>query len=683
MSIEQRIKRSLLLSLLGGHCFSGDRHTPPGTGLRRGLELAEPLREHLISLGGHFSHPSAEPTIKALVPESSLIETLLEHLVKQVRFSVNGRHVCIDDDDWRDWRDLTFGLDPKTLVLMAWRGILTEDPDAGTPDLTIVHPRGSILVKAIEDWHIHLGAIPLPGHVWATLLTHGRRNPVDPRPSEIKPDVSEFGRQLARYGALARMFLSILKMELIDEEFSTVFIKDQGSIVKAVTAHLHGPLAPAPQQILKNILSDPLARQKIEPALSPGPLWKMGVREVDDLETKILAMGLKGFFRGNLSHVQREILLTYLWIKNDWFSSLSGSSNRSPHDEALGLRRFRQLNELRRDSLPDPDELLTYHFPLADRVADFHADSASGQLDVRLSVTRPANVTNLIHYLKRCTRDRPVRIFLGVSRVDDSFERKSRGWKQDLERFAEFVDALMKADLDAAVIQGIDIFGYEGACDWIRYGDLLVSMHNKLVDTGCPEPIVSFHCGEDSPCLLKGRLDLLFMVTRKDLPNSLRVGHCLDLFRKVPPREAEGPFEIANMIYINMGRVHSKIIASAKDDYPVEIAELENAWQQLDSNLVEQSGNGVTVPVMEYFKCCEVVAQLLLKVMLSKSVVVECCPTSNWQITDIPSPEDHPISSFIERGGSVQAGTDDPLVFPTTIGTERWYLARLRATDDA
>ena len=60
----------------------------------------------------------------------------------------------------------------------------------------------------------------------------------------------------------------------------------------------------------------------------------------------------------------------------------------------------------------------------------------------------------------------------------------------------------------------------------------------------------------------------------------------------------------------------------------------------------------------------------LLDEMGEAGVTVECCLTSNVVLGAVPSPEDHPLRTFIDAGIPVTLSSDDPVSLNTTIGKE-------------
>ena len=53
-----------------------------------------------------------------------------------------------------------------------------------------------------------------------------------------------------------------------------------------------------------------------------------------------------------------------------------------------------------------------------------------------------------------------------------------------------------------------------------------------------------------------------------------------------------------------------------------------------------------------------------------KKATIECNPSSNLLIGNIPSPEFHPLRRFLAKGLNVSISTDDPGIFNTSMQKE-------------
>ncbi len=66
----------------------------------------------------------------------------------------------------------------------------------------------------------------------------------------------------------------------------------------------------------------------------------------------------------------------------------------------------------------------------------------------------------------------------------------------------------------------------------------------------------------------------------------------------------------------------------------------------------------------------------VMKLLVDKGIVVECCPTSNVQTRGVNSLEEHPIKSFLQAGIKVTINNDDPGISGVELADE--YLRVIR-----
>ena len=55
---------------------------------------------------------------------------------------------------------------------------------------------------------------------------------------------------------------------------------------------------------------------------------------------------------------------------------------------------------------------------------------------------------------------------------------------------------------------------------------------------------------------------------------------------------------------------------------------------------------------------------------IARGVTIEACPTSNWQVGILPSPQAHPVHAWLERGLQVAICTDNTMLSQTTLPEE-------------
>ncbi len=91
----------------------------------------------------------------------------------------------------------------------------------------------------------------------------------------------------------------------------------------------------------------------------------------------------------------------------------------------------------------------------------------------------------------------------------------------------------------------------------------------------------------------------------------------------------------------------------------------ESIWEAIEILGARRIGHGVS----------SVRDEELMRTLQSRGICLEMCPTSNWITRAVPSIEEHPLRQVIEAGIPVCINTDDPGVFPVTLGQE-YELAR-------
>jgi adenosine deaminase len=124
-----------------------------------------------------------------------------------------------------------------------------------------------------------------------------------------------------------------------------------------------------------------------------------------------------------------------------------------------------------------------------------------------------------------------------------------------------------------------------------------------------------------------------------------------------PPRLFRDAFEIARKGGLGL-TVHAGEDAGA-----------EYVWEAIDVLGAERIGHG----------CSAAKDPELLRRLARDRILVECCPTSNYQTGSVPKDRVHPIARFLEAGVPVALCTDNPTVSRTDADVE---CARLLAQLD-
>jgi len=90
-------------------------------------------------------------------------------------------------------------------------------------------------------------------------------------------------------------------------------------------------------------------------------------------------------------------------------------------------------------------------------------------------------------------------------------------------------------------------------------------------------------------------------------------------------------------------------------------------WEAIEVLETERIGHGVRA----------VEDRELVRVLKTRGVPLECCPTSNVKTGTVPGWEDHPIKELHRAGVAVTVNSDDPALFSTTL-LDEWVVLMTR-----
>ncbi len=120
-----------------------------------------------------------------------------------------------------------------------------------------------------------------------------------------------------------------------------------------------------------------------------------------------------------------------------------------------------------------------------------------------------------------------------------------------------------------------------------------------------------------------------------------------------PPRLFRTAYEIARLGGLGL-TVHA-----GEDEGPRRI------WEAVDDLGVDRIGHG----------CSAIRDKALLRRLSRDRILIECCPTSNYQTGAVRRGDPHPVLTFLEHGIPVAIGTDNTTVSDTDLRKENAYLA--------
>ena len=91
-----------------------------------------------------------------------------------------------------------------------------------------------------------------------------------------------------------------------------------------------------------------------------------------------------------------------------------------------------------------------------------------------------------------------------------------------------------------------------------------------------------------------------------------------------------------------------------------EVGGPESVWDALEYGFADRIGHGLAI----------IQDPVLQKHVEDNQIHIEFCPTSNVILTDIPSIEEHPVRTALERGWNFSVNTDDPGPFGCSMNSE-------------
>lgn len=147
-----------------------------------------------------------------------------------------------------------------------------------------------------------------------------------------------------------------------------------------------------------------------------------------------------------------------------------------------------------------------------------------------------------------------------------------------------------------------------------------------------------------------------------------RLGHCISL--GLPPELMLGK-KVHERVEERLDHIAFLLESESwlrKNGYAVNtqelLAEREALGKRSPDERFERTYSQADVPRVRAFQ------DALMDDLKEKNAIIECNPSSNLLIGNIPSPSDHPLRRFLARGLNVTLSTDDPGIFSTSMQKE-------------
>ncbi len=600
-------------------------------------------------------------------------------------------HMRIRDEDWDDWLEICWGHDQDTLSILAFLPHATsceELVNTGTRLPIIPLPIGATSDEsALNDQHVHAGALGLPVLVWSYHMNTGFRYREDELNAQIHPNVSKHLRRqrLRNYLSIARVLLGALfdysTYETLETEQPSTLLR---MVVSSVEARLQGSTPKALADFLEiglNI-SEP---SKVSASVNPGvKLFDCDVIKFLRKERSCISKLIWQATHQQLGPLIEEVLLTYLRCKGHWFQVCSGLIFRPslPIDTTAGLdlSLLKVCAEQSRLEI-DPEDWARKRL-LAHAINSLYRYLGSPtRVYVKLAwLHNIGRLNRTLEWLAEALASMEWRLVLCLRRDDldlnepekiapflqiDSIRRK----------VLHFVDAVIKNERFKSRVVGIDVVGPEENFGWREYATLMKDVREYLQRTLKRDCFVAFHCGEETPFPLKGICDIWYVVENCRLTHGDRIAHGVDLLD--PDRKSSNDpvrlwwWQWEEMVGSLQSMLH--LIPEGSSDRNAS-EELFRALRSVERRQRSRLGSRLDGAIAS--KLAQCVRPYVTRELIKRGILLETCPTSNWRIAAVSFPTRHPVKYWIDQQGQYVVGTDDPAILPCTIQIEYYSVER-------
>ncbi|MBD2564258.1 MULTISPECIES: toll/interleukin-1 receptor domain-containing protein [Nostoc] len=360
----------------------------------------------------------------------------------------------------------------------------------------------------------------------------------------------------------------------------------------------------------------------------------------------------------------QEVLFAYLRCKGAWFQLNSGKNLEKLNSSEYVLLKIYDL--LIVDS--DDQDCDSFHEPMSHAVRQFYRDTNfPTKVELRLPfMGNRRDVKNNIDWLKSIYEQ--VQCDFVLSFPKHNFDEENQ--EKDYDNYINYVNELKKN----FKICGFYLIGNHEIIDSDKYANFIHSLRNKIISkTGNNSCFVTYHLDEENNAFtLKKICEILTIVKMNGLKKGDRISHGWSL-----PSEAD----ISNHKdgKEEMYREEWYLIETRLDELRDRLNdEQKKAVEQLKES-AKYNGDKAYLDARVMCALATSLQPLVQEQLIKNEISLEICPTSSWRITGISLPTEHPVKSWIEAGGEVRVGTDNPAVFPCTIESEYYTLELIKA----
>lgn len=598
-----------------------------------------------------------------LIFQSSTLWSLIMEILPRNTFEEGSDSWGIAQIKWREWLESLWACDGDALCLLAC-------PSAVPEKLPLVWAPAKAFAPN-HDAHVHLSALPPSSLLWGTIMALGITGESGAGHLHSAFENSSSLKEVAR---LARLILSTLQSldQIEDTDFPNGIINIYADAWGSI-----GTNSSSTEIACRFERTFPILKlDAIHDALTCSNCFGVNTSMTMLVEERRIVS--QTLMRCKSDRIEwywlLDLLVLYWQCKGEWLLSIQGDGNQTNGS----LYSFKGQAMRASSFAPKPgnlsdeghrrrfDELVTSGFQ-----AHLNARKAPLRIDLRIALAGMSELRAASAWLDVGLKGSDTKIFIGLKRRNDLLGRGDRAFSEALSEqiIDDYFERLSKFENIKERVHGIDVFGFEATTCWSDYHLLMkhAAEHVKRLSGNC---IVTFHCGEDPVCSLKGILDMWRNVNELSIIGECRISHALAL---LSPQSYNIDSPIDNRLWYEMQLAASQLLRYARSNRGLanEAPKLESLWSTVES-CATGSKYGMTVPLnsIDMAEVFERFREAITKDLISRGVVIEVCPTSNWRIGNVRSPLVHPIRYWHEKGGKWLIGTDDPCFIPCSLESE-------------
>ncbi|MBN2240285.1 MAG: hypothetical protein JW712_10970 [Dehalococcoidales bacterium] len=607
---------------------------------------------------------------------------------------VSSSFQSIDDDKWEEWLQICWGNDSDIISMIGLTKLhkYYEDYINAVHQLPLIqNPKSSISkTDRYTDSHIHSGNMCPPIIKWAyhmknILVSHEYEDEFTIFDNKRLPDTNHnlITKYYKEYKVKQYIWTSRILLATIFDYCIGLFdsdILEKGTDVriplhKAIVEFLKGEISVSSLVVTIQQLFNITKPYSLEAVLNNIELKpETDLITFIEAERESISRLIWDIYHNTLNIHLKEILLLYIRCKNHWFQVISGVILRSSTEKSSnysGLSLFKYTTELGRLGLQRTNQ--SHELQIATAInKTLQRYSNRVKLCIKLSLLDPELLNPTLEWLERALISTEFELVLCLRRYDFTFDAIRNGntlVNPDAlcEKMKTFITNVINDNRFKKRVIGIDIVGPEEYFDWDEYipilNDIREFLNEKLFTQNCH---IAFHCGEDTLHPLKGIADIWAVFNQCKLHKGDRLAHGLDLI-DVSRKSPDGDIPILTNQWKELKANIDNLITFIETD--ISTQNLHNLWDELKKTISVgpyiNTFNGILAS-----EIAQGIYPFVCKNLIDKGIILEVCPTSNWQIGGVALPTKHPVNVWCNFGGSIVIGTDDPAVLPCTIESE-------------